>query len=162
MNKDTVVIDLDGTLANVDHRLHFIKREKPDWNGFFKACVDDEPNDWCVELIRSLSSAGNNVLIVSARSRMVEQETEQWIFKQVGPLARLVLLRDEGNTTPDDDLKIKWLHSYGKEKILFVVDDRQRVVDMWRKEGIVCLQCYAWPEWKPKKPAPKAEETKPS
>ena len=37
-------------------------------------------------------------------------------------------------------------------RVLFVVDDRQRVVDMWRAEGITCLQCEAWPEYKrPKK-----------
>jgi hypothetical protein len=31
-----------------------------------------------------------------------------------------------------------------------VVDDRQRVVDMWREEGLTCLQCYAWKEFKRK------------
>jgi hypothetical protein len=29
----------------------------------------------------------------------------------------------------------------GKDKILFVVADRSRVVEMWRSEGLVCLQC---------------------
>ena len=54
--------------------------------------------------------------------------------------------------TPDQDLKKKWLYSFGKDRVLFVVDDRQRVVDMWRAEGITCLQCEAWPEYKrPKK-----------
>jgi hypothetical protein len=28
-----------------------------------------------------------------------------------------------------------------KRKVLFVVEDRNRVVEMWRKEGLVCLQC---------------------
>jgi hypothetical protein len=26
-------------------------------------------------------------------------------------------------------------------RILFVVEDRSRVVKMWRSEGLVCLQC---------------------
>jgi hypothetical protein len=26
-------------------------------------------------------------------------------------------------------------------KVLFVVEDRNRVVEMWREEGLVCLQC---------------------
>lgn len=158
MKKDTVVIDLDGTLANIDHRLHYIKREKPDWDGFFKACVDDKLNDWCAELITAMRNTFKTVLIVSARSKLVEVETKEWLDKIFGPFFSdyaLVMLRENGDTTPDDDLKIKWLHSYGKERILFVVDDRQCVVDMWRSEGLVCLQCYAWPEWKPKKEAPK-------
>lgn len=156
MSKDIVVVDLDGTLANIDHRLHLIKRDKPDWDGFFRACVDDTPNDWCRELIGSLDHSGLNVFIVSARSKMVFQETVDWLHKHLicrfnthysGPA--LTMLRAEGDYTPDDELKIKWLNESGlKDRILFVVDDRQRVVDMWRKEGLVCLQCYAWPEWK--------------
>ncbi len=150
--KDIVVVDLDGTLANIDHRLHFIKREKPDWDGFFKACVDDTPNDWCVELIEGMR-CNAEVLIVSARSRMVEKETKAWLGKVFNRPASapesLVMLRAEGDNTPDVDLKKKWLNESGfKDRILFVVDDRQRVVNMWRKEGLVCLQCYQWPEWK--------------
>jgi len=53
-----------------------------------------------------------------------------------------------GDYTPDQELKRKWANSYGKNKILFVVDDRQKVVDMWRSEGLVCLQCAKWEEFK--------------
>lgn len=149
--KDIIVVDLDGTLANIDHRLHFIKREKPDWDGFFKACVNDTPNDWCVKLIQAMDIVTYEVWIVSARSRTVEPETRKWILNALGPTCTpfIEMLRAEGDYTPDDELKIKWLNESGlKDRILFVVDDRQRVVDMWRKEGLVCLQCYAWPEWK--------------
>ena len=148
--KDTVVVDLDGTLANIDHRLHFVKREKPDWDGFYEACVNDTPNEWCVHLIRAMAASGFRVLVISARSKVVEEQSHKWIYTYVGerPYRPLILLREERDYTPDDELKIKWLNSYGKERILFVVDDRQRVVDMWRKEGLVCLQCYSWPEWK--------------
>jgi hypothetical protein len=30
-----------------------------------------------------------------------------------------------------------------KDNILFTVDDRQKVVDFWRANGITCLQCAA-------------------
>lgn len=152
--KDIVVVDLDGTLANIDHRLSWIKCEKPDWDAFFRACVNDSANEWCVELIKSLKARGFKVMVVSARSKMVEFETQRWMverFPYPSELPDLFMLRAEGDHTPDDDLKIKWLNESGlKDRILFVVDDRQRVVDMWRKEGLVCLQCYAWLEWKPK------------
>lgn len=36
-----IIVDLDGTLANIDHRLHYIKQNKPDWNAFYGACKDD-------------------------------------------------------------------------------------------------------------------------
>lgn len=36
-----VVFDLDGTLADGDHRLHHITGETKDWRAFFAACGDD-------------------------------------------------------------------------------------------------------------------------
>lgn len=153
--KDTVVFDLDGTLANIDHRLHFVKRDKPDFDSFFKACVDDTPNEWCDAMLNAFSEVGYRVLIVSARSKVVEKETRAWLLAHLGISndADLIMLREEGNHRPDDYLKIEWLRNSGlKDRILCVVDDRQRVVDMWRKEGLVCLQCYAWDEFKKEPP----------
>lgn len=147
--KDTIVIDLDGTLANIDHRTHLVKRDKPDWDAFFAACVDDTPNVWCVALMAALKNHGFNVIIVTARKRTVEKETRLWVNKQFFAwVPELVMLRDSDDNTEDQELKRRWLYSYGKDRILFVVDDRQRVVDMWRSEGLVCLQCYAWEEYK--------------
>jgi len=37
--------------------------------------------------------------------------------------------------------KREMLQGIDRKKILFVVEDRSRVVEMWRGEGLVCLQC---------------------
>lgn len=39
------IFDLDGTLALIEHRLHFIQGPKKDWRGFFGAVGDDSPNE---------------------------------------------------------------------------------------------------------------------
>ena len=52
-------------------------------------------------------------------------------------------MRGDKDNRPDSEIKqdiLKQLQKEGKE-ILFVVDDRQSVVDMWRANGITCLQC---------------------
>ena len=66
----------------------------------------------------------------------------------------LHLVRKDRDYTPDYELKLSWLRAYpDKDKILFVIDDRQRCVDAWRAEGLVCLQCASWEEYKrPKNP----------
>ena len=33
------------------------------------------------------------------------------------------------------------LHIQPKFNVLFCVDDRKQVVDMWRRIGLICLQC---------------------
>lgn len=140
--KDTILCDLDGTLANLDHRLHFIKDKKyANWDSFFATCSQDTPNPWCVELLKAMKSRGFKVLIVSARSRVVLQESREWLDNVGLDFAEMVLVRPEKDSTPDQVLKKKWLDSFGKERILFVVDDRDKVCKMWVAQGLQVLNC---------------------
>jgi predicted kinase len=153
---DTVVCDLDGTLANIDHRLKYVKdKRNSNWDLFFKECVNDVPNEWCVELLRGMLERGKKVLIVSARSKVVEKETKEWVMTAIfgkdwtalGSLARygdkfdVVLVRDEGDYTPDQVLKKRWLDSFGSGNIFFVIDDRDKVCKMWVENGLQVLNC---------------------
>ena len=148
MTPKAVVVDLDGTLADIEHRRRFITGPKKDWKAFHEACVDDPPNDWCVSLVKSLRAAGHPIELVSGRSQEVEAQTRDWLARVFGDLTgiRLVLLRGRGNMIKDTELKRQWLKRFGKERVLMAVDDRKRVVDMWREEGVVCLQCDDWEE----------------
>ena len=156
--KDTIVVDLDGTLADIEHRRRFVKGGPPDWKAFHEACVDDRPNAWCVRLVQAMRAAGFRVELVSGRSRAVEKQTLEWlarVFEDDLSGISLVLLRPHGDMTKDTDLKREWLRGFGKERILFAVDDRKRIVDMWREEGLVCLQCDDWEEREDRAPLPK-------
>lgn len=144
--KDTIVIDLDGTLANVDHRRHLVSGKHRNYEAFHALLGQDPPNDWCVSIMRHFWNMGHEVAIVSARPKSCETATRAWLEKHGVKFNGLYLLRPDGDSTPDQELKRSWLQSYGKDQILFVVDDRQKVVDMWRSEGLTCLQCAAWQE----------------
>ena len=56
----------------------------------------------------------------------------------------LMMRPDNRRHDPDKDIKQDMfneiLKTVDKSNILFAVDDRQRVVDMWRSNGITCLQ----------------------
>lgn len=149
-----IVVDLDGTLANIDHRVPLVTRDRPDWDAFNMACGDDKPNRWCVKLINEMAPAyGIRLVIVSARSKVVEQETKDWLNNHVTAFfngdVELFMLREAGDTTEDVALKMRWLKEVagGPAAVLFAVDDRQKVVDAWRAAGVTCLQAYFWPEF---------------
>lgn len=149
MRKRHVVVDLDGTLANVDHRRRFLTAPRRDWKAFHEACIHDPPNPWCVRLIQALRRDGLLIELVSGRSPAVEGLTRRWlgrVFKGDLSAMTLTLLRPRGRAVKDVELKREWLRAFGPERVLFAVDDRKRVVDMWREEGIVCLQCDDWEE----------------
>lgn len=137
------IFDLDGTLANVEHRRHFIDRN--DWDGFFEACDQDLPFTHTINLMRDLLQAGHRVEIWSGRSAQVEQKTRAWLLDHgVDPRA-LTRMRPVGDYQPDEKLKRAWLHeelAQGNRPDI-IYDDRQKVVDMWRKEGMECYQVNA-------------------
>lgn len=142
--KDTIIIDLDGTLSDPSHRLHYL--DKGDWDSFYAACGGDSPHQEIVALANLAHNAGLNVMIVSARRKSETQQTIAWLRDNGVKYSMLSLLRGDNDYTPDQKLKEEWLMGIDKSYVLFVVDDRQRVVDMWRKNGLVCLQCRAWEE----------------
>ena len=135
----SIIIDIDGTLANIDHRLHFIKRESPDWDQFYGRCNYDIPNKWCVDLVNSFHH--KYVILVSGRRKDTQRATRAWLKTHGVRYDELVLVRQNGDHSPDHELKRKWLKDrFGEDassRILFVVDDREGVVDMWRGEGLV-------------------------
>jgi hypothetical protein len=142
-----VVVDIDGTLSNLSHRLHLVRKEKPEWDLFFKQAADDTVNEWCKELINSLWNNGIKILLVSGRPESIRTITKRWLSQNGIHYDKLFLLRGVKDYTPDDQLKREWGKKFGFSKILFVVDDRTKVVQMWRDEGATCLQCDRWEEY---------------
>lgn len=138
-----VIFDLDGTLADITHRTHFVRgTRKPDWRAFFDACEDDMPVLHVIETLRAHLSAGHRVEIWSGRSDIVRDKTERWLSSwNINP-ALLRHMRADGDNTPDVELKRYWLNQEYERPDL-VYDDRPRVVAMWRTEGIPCFQVTA-------------------
>lgn len=137
-----VIFDLDGTIANIDHRTHFVRGGRKDWDAFFAACVDDLPVSHVIDTLHAHVEAGHDVRIWSARSDVVRAETEQWLYDAGVPATYLQHMRAAGDNTPDVELKRYWLNQESERPDL-VYDDRQRVVDMWRAEGVPCFQVVA-------------------
>jgi len=137
-----VIFDLDGTIANIDHRTHHVRGGKRDWQAFFAECVYDRGVPQVVETFHAHVAAGHKVRIWSARSDVVRAETEQWLSDMGIDPFHLQHMRAAGDSTPDVELKRYWL-SQESERPDLVYDDRQRVVDMWRAEGIACFQVVA-------------------
>jgi len=139
----TVLFDIDGTLANVDHRRVFLTEGKPDWGTFNALMGNDIPNYPVVSLYIALwESEKYELILLSGRQEEHRELTERWLISNEIPFGRL-LMRPAKDYRPDEIVKEDMLNKLLDEghEILFTVDDRQKVVDMWRSKGIVCLQC---------------------
>lgn len=141
MRKKAIIVDLDGTLADITHRRKFVEGKKKDWKNFNKNIINDDLNGWCAEIIRRMMP-DHHVLLVSGRTDELQEETEQWLKKHDVPYTDLMMRKDKDYR---DDTVVK-REIYEKNikphyDVLFVIDDRAKVVKMWRDEGLVCLHC---------------------
>lgn len=133
------VFDLDGTLADCTHRLPYLDRK--DWRGFFAAC----PGDTVIEHVRLVLwqlAAEHRVEIWSGRSDEVRAETEAWLEDNDISASQLTFMRKAGDHRPDDVVKREFLANADQRPDV-IFDDRARVVQMWRAEGIPCFQVAA-------------------
>jgi predicted kinase len=151
-----VICDLDGTLCNIDHRLHYMKEKKKNWAGFNRDIPGDGLNEWCRTLLRQFNY--HPIIFCSGRSDSFRKVTEEWLKKY--EFSRDLYTKEDGTLVTSknyrhlfmrhrSDFRKDWIikeiilefELKTRYQILFSIDDRQQVVDMWRKHGIVCLQC---------------------
>lgn len=141
--KPVVVFDIDGTLADITLRRGHLQRPDPDWKQFHSDMATDTPNEPVVEMYRALwSTARFNIILTSGRYERAREYTERWLLWNYIPFEKIYMRPNEDNR-PDHILKQGFLDQISSSDgtILFAVDDRQQVVDMWRRNGITCLQC---------------------
>ena len=137
-----VVFDMDGTIANVDHRLHHITNGKKDWDAFSAGCVDDTPNGNITALLSGMRTLGYRIVIATGRFEAYRPQTEKWLKDNlIWP--HDLFMRPDGDYRLDYEVKEDMLRDLqiGRDNILFVVDDRASVVEMWRRNGLTVLQC---------------------
>jgi phosphoglycolate phosphatase-like HAD superfamily hydrolase len=144
MPRPLYIFDLDGTLADLSHRRHFL--DKKDWRGFFAACDKDAPIQNVIDTAVALWHAGNEVWIFSGRSDECQDKTIQWLYDNTWLGAKTIeniTMRRAGDTRPDDIVKREFYDNMleeDKQRLVAIFDDRDRVVNMWRSLGLTCFQ----------------------
>lgn len=139
----TILFDIDGTLADIEHRRVYLASTSPDWKKFNSQMGLDTPNLPVVQLYLTLwESVKYNIELVTGRNEEFRKITEQWLAWNEIPFKKIHMRKDR-DSRPDHIVKKEILDEmlHSGYDIGFVVDDRQQVVDMWRANGIVCLQC---------------------
>lgn len=137
-----VIVDIDGTIADCYHRLYFLERSPKDWDGFFGALVDDKPIPTVIAMVKALTDQGHHLFFCTGRPNRTKKATQGWIYSVAGLGRRSLYMRKDDDRRSDEIIKREMLiqiRAEGHNPVL-AIDDRQRVVDMWRAEGLVCAQ----------------------
>jgi hypothetical protein len=138
-----IIADIDGTVAiNDGHRGHF------DWH---KVGLD-KPNEAVCELVKELCQ-WTEIIFMSGRMEQCREQTAAWIEQHIVArqwpanysmhVENKLFMRADGDNRADDIVKRELYdaHIAGRYKVRFVLDDRDKVVRMWREDlGLTCLQ----------------------
>lgn len=135
------IFDIDGTLADISHRLHHIQQKPANWPAFFAACLDDKPIPEVIEIAKALAPY-HSIKLITGRSDEIKEQTSLWLNQQ-GIFFSDLLMRKAGDHREDNIVKSELLDvllSGATEAIAGVFEDRQQVVDMYRARGIRVFQ----------------------
>lgn len=129
-----VICDLDGTLALMDHRDPFDASN----------CEYDRLNQAVADTLKIYHSQGYKILLVSGREEKFQQPTIRFLDKHA--IAYDALWMRPSSDYRKDSIVKKQLykqHIEGRYFVSLVLDDRDQVVDMWRKElQLPCFQVF--------------------
>ena len=139
-----IIVDIDGTLANIQHRVHFIEGPgKKDWDGFNSVLHLDEPKKEIMEIVRAMKFYDENlaILLVTGRFNTHRLETVEWLLKHQVDWQGLYM-RCDGDYRSDAIIKRIIYRDIIEPhyNVVAVFEDRDKVVKMWRELGLTCLQ----------------------
>ena len=139
--KGTLFCDIDGTVADLTHRRVFVESKPKNWPAFEKTMHLDKPIQPIIDAVRVLYDAGWTVVMCTGRGAQKREVTETWLCDKGVPY-HAFYSRAFKDYRRDDIIKAELLaqaRADGYDPDL-VFDDRNQVVEMWRANGIPCIQ----------------------
>ena len=133
-----VLVDIDGTLA--------LRGDGPRVRAFhhWHRVSEDRPNPAVVELVQAISAADrHHIVLLTGRDEVCRPQTAAWLNEHRVPYDEMHMRpRHDGRTDSVIKRELYERHVAGRYSVAFVIDDRTRVVRMWRDElGLTVLQC---------------------
>lgn len=143
IRKSVVIVDIDGTLANCEHRKHLLETKPKRYDEFYSLVHKDTLIKPVAATVQALSHF-YPIIYVSGRRVETRNATIKWLRNNnLWAYPFTLFMRGEGDRRPDVEVKqqiLDMLLVEYKLHILLAIDDRNSVVAMWRANGIQCLQ----------------------
>ncbi|MFF7881027.1 AAA family ATPase [Streptomyces sp. NPDC020794] len=127
-----IMCDIDGTLALMGDRGPYD----------FARCGEDALNESVRRALVSFRLANNDeIVLLSGRGEEFREQTEAWLGRHSVPYDEL-WMRPVGDTRRDDIVKAELFNEHVRDRfhVRVSLDDRDRVVALWRRMGLPTWQ----------------------
>lgn len=145
MSKPTAhIYDIDGTLANVDPYLHYVRGSNRDYDAFHVASINALPNIEALQMLNNSIADGYSVLIVTSRKEKYRGLTSMWLAKNNIRCHGLFMRADDDNRT-DYEAKKDMLNKIIQFwDVTHAVDDNPNVIRLWEENNIITTKIGNW------------------
>lgn len=136
MSRSLAVFDVDGVLADVTHRLHYLQARPQRWERFFQAADRDPLLAEGAGRLRA-ALAEHDVVYLTGRPERTRRLTEQWLARHDLPTGPLIMRAD------DDHRPARWM----KREVLRRLAATRDVISMLDDDPAVVavLEADGWP-----------------
>lgn len=139
------VLDIDGVLADVSHRVAHVQRRPKNWAAFFAAMADDPVLPEGLALANQLAEE-HDVVYLTGRPAAYAQVTRDWLDRHGLP-AGPVMHRRDGDRRPARVAKAALLRAIlAKASVAVAVDDDEAVCGAYRRLGVHVVRA----DWAPR------------
>ena len=137
LKKEAVIVDIDGTISNISHRVHHVIGKNKNWNAFSELMDRDLPITKNINRIAYKFGSEYKILFVSGRSQKYKKKTEKWLSDYFYTDEYLLFLRKDNDKRPSFEIKRDILNNLRKKFIIkYAIDDNEKDLKMYEKEGL--------------------------
>jgi hypothetical protein len=128
------VIDVDGVVADVRHRLARLEESPKDWDGFFAAAADDGPIDGGIDRVRELAR-DHDIVWLTGRPESLRATTLAWFAEHELPGGRLIMRRGNDRRPARVVKRAELRRLASRRTVAVVIDDDPAVVRALEADG---------------------------
>lgn len=132
------IVDLDGTVALKDRAAG-----ARGWHEYDRV-GEDLPNEPVIDLVARLRATGAGIVFLSGRKESCRDQTRKWLIHHMEwwTINAPLFMRTDGDNRDDSIVKLEIFDTHIRDQyqVLGCIDDRDRVVAMWRSLGLTCFQ----------------------
>lgn len=133
--RETVVCDIDGTIADNSHRQHYLE-EKKDWKSFFLAIEKDKPIFKILKKIEKLYLDGFQIIFITGRPEEYRLLTQAWLKKYLH-FNYTLLMRENNDWRDKIEIKKELFEKNLKNlKISIVFENDKDLCILWESLGL--------------------------
>lgn len=149
-----VILDIDGTVADAAHRIHFVKQQPKDWDSFLAPdrVLKDTPIAEAQRVVKRMVELRYHIVFLTGRNESLRDVTSRWLLEhfEFDSNDFNLLMRPVSNMLSASEYKAQAMQQLlaeykatGANDFIFI-EDTESIFEVFGAEGLVLKAPACW------------------